>query len=118
MPDLSTTYMGLSLKNPIIAASSGITKSVEKIVDCEKAGAGAVVIKSVFEEVLAAQDFGIGESATYHTEAYDYMRSELELQYGPKEYCDLINEAKAFVDIPVIASVNCVTSKWWTNGIR
>ena len=115
MPDLSTTYMGLSLKNPIIAASSGITKSVEKIADCEKAGAGAVVIKSVFEEVLAAQDYGIGESATFHTEAYDYMRSELELQYGPKEYCDLIQEAKAKVDIPVIASINCISSKWWTS---
>ncbi len=115
MPDLSTTYMGLKLKNPIIAASSGITKSVEKIVDCEKAGVGAVVIKSVFEEVLAAQDYGIGDNATMHTEAYDYMRSQLELQYGPKEYCDLIYEAKSFVDIPVIASINCVSSKWWTN---
>mgnify|MGYP006288840247 CR=1 FL=1 len=118
MPDLSTTYMGLKLKNPIIAASSGITKSVARIVDCEKAGAGAVVIKSVFEEVLAAQDYGIGESATFHTEAYDYMRSQLEMQYGPKEYCDLISEAKAFVDIPVIASINCVSSKWWPNYAR
>ncbi len=115
MPDLSTTYMGLKLKNPIIAASSGITKSVQKIVDCEKAGAGAVVIKSVFEEALAAQDFGIGDSMTMHTEAYDYMRSQLELQYGPKEYCDLIYEAKSFVGIPVIASINCVSSQWWMN---
>ena len=105
MPDLSTTYMGLKLKNQIIAARSGITKSVAKIVDCEKAGAGAVVIKSVFEEALAAQDFGIGDSAAMHTEAYDYMRSQLELQYGPKEYCDLIHEAKSFVDIPIIASI-------------
>ncbi|MBN1559419.1 dihydroorotate dehydrogenase-like protein [candidate division KSB1 bacterium] len=115
MPDLSTTYMGLKLRNPIIAASSGITKSAAKIVDCEKAGAGAVVIKSVFEEVLSARDYGLSESVTFHSEAYDYMRSELELQYGPREYCDLINEAKAFVDIPVIASINCVSSKWWTN---
>lgn len=115
MPDLSTTYMGLTLKNPLIAASSGLTKSVAKIVDCEKAGAGAVVIKSVFEEVLAQQDYGISSSAALHAEAYDYMRSELEMQYGPQEYCDLINEAKAFVDIPVIASINCISSKWWTN---
>ena len=115
MPDLSTTYMGLKLKNPIIAASSGLTKSVEKIVDCEKAGVGAVVLKSVFEEVLAAEDYGIGDSATFHTEAYDYMRSELELQYGPRDYCDLIQESKARVNIPVIASINCVTSKWWTS---
>lgn len=113
MPDLSTTYMGLSLNNPVVVASSGITKSVDKIVDCENAGAGAVVIKSVFEEVLAQQDYGISDSASYHTEAIDYLRSELELQYGPQEYCDIIADAKAKVDIPVIASINCISSKWW-----
>ncbi len=115
MPDLSTTYMGLSLKNPLVVASSGITKSVDKIVDCENAGAGAVVIKSVFEEVLAREDYGIADSAAYHTEAIDYLRSELEMQYGPQEYCDIISDAKAKVDIPVIASINCLSTKWWPN---
>ncbi len=113
MPDLSTTYMGLKLRNPIIAASSGLTKSVDKIVDCYNSGVGAVVMKSVFEEVLAQQDFGIGDSAAYHTEAYDYLRSELELQYGPREYLDIISKAKAKVDIPIIASINCISAKWW-----
>lgn len=113
MPDLSTKYMGLTLRNPIIAASSGLTKSVSKIVDCEKSGAGAVVIKSVFEEVLAQADYHIAESASIHAEAYDYLRSQLEMQYGPREYCDLIQEAKKQVSIPVIASINCISSKWW-----
>ncbi len=113
MPDLSTTYMGLKLKNPIIAASSGLTKSVDKIIDCCNSGVGAVVMKSIFEEVLARQDFGIGDGAAYHTEVYDYLRSELELQYGPQEYLDIIAQAKSKVDIPIIASINCISAKWW-----
>lgn len=113
MPDLSTTYMGLNLKNPIIAASSGLTKSVDKIMDCYNSGVGAIVMKSLFEEVLAQADFGIGDSATFHTEAYDYMRSELELQYGPRDYLDIISGAKTKVDIPIIASINCVSAKYW-----
>ena len=56
MDNLETTYMNLKLKNPIIVASSGLTNSAAKIVDCEKAGAGAVVVKSLFEEVLTAND--------------------------------------------------------------
>jgi dihydroorotate dehydrogenase (fumarate) len=113
MPNLSTRYMNLSLKNPIIVASSGLTNSVEKIIACEKAGAGAVVIKSLFEEVLAAEDWGLTESAPYHPEAQDYLNAELQLQYGPNAYCDLIAETKHKVSIPVIASINCISAKWW-----
>lgn len=113
MPNLKTRYLHLTLDNPIIVASSGLTKSVEKIKDCEKAGAGAVVIKSMFEEILAKEDYGIAASAGYHTEAIDYLRSELEMQYGPEEYCHIIREAKNSIQIPVIASINCVSDKWW-----
>ena len=113
MPDLSTSYMGLNLKNPIIAASSGLTKSTSKILDCYNSGVGAIVMKSVFEEALAQENFGIGDSTPYHAEAYDYLRSELELQYGPREYLETISEAKSKIDIPIIASINCVSSKWW-----
>ncbi|MBN2410175.1 dihydroorotate dehydrogenase-like protein [candidate division KSB1 bacterium] len=115
MPDLSTQYMKLTLRNPVIISSSGLTKSIDKIKAGEEAGAGAVVLKSLFEEVLAGEDFGIQESVSYHAEAYDYLRSELELQYGSREYLDLIREAKKSVDIPVIASINCVSAKWWPN---
>ncbi|MDZ7724031.1 MAG: dihydroorotate dehydrogenase-like protein [candidate division KSB1 bacterium] len=113
MPSLQTQYLHLKLDNPIIVASSGLTKSVEKIRECEEAGAGAVVIKSMFEEVLAQEDYGIAASAGYHTEAIDYLRSELEMQYGPEEYCHIIREARDSVKIPVIASINCVSDKWW-----
>jgi dihydroorotate dehydrogenase (fumarate) len=105
--------MNLRLKNPIIVASSGLTNSVEKIIDCEKAGAGAVVIKSLFEEVLVKEDWGLRQSAPYHPEAYDYLNAELQLQYGPNDYCDLIARVKQKVSIPVIASINCISGKWW-----
>jgi len=113
MASLETRYMNLKLENPIIVASSGLTKTEEKIKACEQAGAGAVVIKSLFEEALAREDYGIADSTGHHAEAYDYLRSELELQYGPQEYCNLIYKAKKQVQIPVIASINCISAKWW-----
>ncbi len=115
MPALSTQYMNLSLKNPILVSSSGLTKSVDKIKNAESAGAGAVVLKSMFEEVLAQQDLGLSDSATMHAEAMDYLRAELNMQYGPRDYCELIDQAKSTVSIPVIASINCVSDKWWPN---
>lgn len=115
MPNLQTKYMGLSLNNPIIVGSSGLTKSVKKIKQCEEAGAGAVVLKSLFEEVLAKEDWGLDDAAASHPEAYDYMHAELQLQYGPNDYCDLISDAKKQVKIPLIASINCGSTKWWPN---
>ncbi len=113
MPNLETTYLGLNIKNPIIVGSSGLTKSAGKIKACEDAGAGAVVIKSLFEESLLEDDLGLDSSAMMHAEVYDYIRAEVNLQYGPMEYCDLIKEAKKTVKIPIIASVNCISPKWW-----
>jgi len=112
MPNLKTSYMGLTLKNPILVASSGLTKTVEKIKSCEKAGAGGVVLKSLFEEVLAADDWEMGENELAHPEMLDYLRSELRFQYGIDDYCDLIHKAKKEVQIPVIASINCTSNKW------
>ena len=66
--DLSTQYLGLTLKNPIIVASSGLTMSAEKIVDCENAGAGAVVMKSLFEEQIRASESGVEGSLGMHPE--------------------------------------------------
>jgi dihydroorotate dehydrogenase (fumarate) len=71
------------------------------------------VVKSLFEEVLSANDWGISSSTTMHPEAYDYVQSELQLQYGPDKYCEIIQEAKDKVEIPIIASINCRSSKWW-----
>ncbi|MDX9757907.1 MAG: dihydroorotate dehydrogenase-like protein [Bacteroidota bacterium] len=113
MPNLSTSYMGLTLKNPIIVASSGLTRSLEKVKECEAAGAGAVVLKSLFEEVLIERDAGMRESVIDHTEAYDYYFAGLERLYGARDYTDMIKRIKAECAIPVIASINCVSDEWW-----
>jgi len=103
----------MQLKNPVIIGSSGFSKSPEKVEQCEKAGAAAVVLKSLFEEVLAKSNYGIQDAIDEHPEALDYLQSNLELQYGPKDYLQLIKESKNRVGIPVIASINCISNKWW-----
>lgn len=113
--DLSTKYLGLTLKNPIVVASCGLTQTLEQIQACEQAGAAAVVMKSVFEEQIRQQNSGLEDSAMMHTEAMEYLRADADMLYGPREYVDTIKKAKKAVSIPVIASVNCYTSKWWIN---
>jgi dihydroorotate dehydrogenase (fumarate) len=116
--DLTTTYMGLTLKNPIIAGSSGMTGSVEKIKALEAQGAGAVVLKSIFEEEVMNEyaDFIKSAKQQFTTpqyfehdgqqspiEYYDYVIREENL----KKYIDLLEASKKAVSIPVMASINC-----------
>ena len=115
MIDLSTRYLGLNLRNPIIVGSSGLTDSVEKIQKIEDAGAGAVVLKSIFEEeILFEYDAVIKEAKTdgVNLEQFDYFDFHLR---GKKlnAYIDLIRGAKAKTSIPIIASINCVYSYDW-----
>ncbi len=113
--DLSTQYLGLTLKNPIIVGSSGLTQTVDKIKACEAAGAGAVVMKSLFEEQIREADLGVKDSALMHPEAMGYVQAEADLVYGARDYLKVIEGAKKAVSLPVIASVNCYTNKWWVN---
>lgn len=114
MVDLSTSYLGLQLKNPLIIASSTLVQNVPGIKEAEAAGAGAVVLRSLFEELIR-EEAQKQQSGMYsgHPEEYDYILSELNLQYGPQNYLKLISEAKTKVNIPVIASINCTSPKWW-----
>jgi len=116
MADLAVTYMGIQLKNPLIVSSSSLTNTVEKIKRCEDSGAGAVVLKSLFEEQIEAQTAEIEkDSWPYpHPEAFDYVR-QMGMRLGQDEYLKLIENAKKAVNIPVIASLNCITPKWWNN---
>ena len=113
MADLSVNYLGLKLKSPVIVSSSGLTDAVDKIVEIEKAGAGAVVLKSIFEEQLKheANQYIVDND---YPEAEDYIRNYTR-DNSVDKYLDLIEEAKKQVKIPVIASVNCVTSSEWVN---
>lgn len=117
MDKLETTYLGLKLKNPIVAASSGLTSSVEKIVELEKAGIGAVVLKSVFEEQINGEVTSMLSKDTQNSgypEAEDYIKGYLR-DNTIKKHIELIESAKKAVNIPVIASVNCVSPDEWTS---
>jgi dihydroorotate dehydrogenase (fumarate) len=119
MADLSVTYMGLKLANPLIVSSSSLTNTVVKVKRCEDSGAGAVVLKSLFEEQIEAQTEEIEEESwPYpHPEAFDYVR-QMGMRLGQDDYLKLISEAKKSVSIPVIASLNCISPKWWGNYAR
>lgn len=115
-PDLSTSYLGLPLKNPIIIGSSGLTDSVEKIVKLEKMGAAAVVLKSLFEEEIIMemeeQTHAMTNRHFIFPETMDYMES-IDTVNILADYLELISASKKAVEIPVIASINCVSSQKW-----
>lgn len=117
MADLSTSYMGLKLRNPLIVGSSGLTNSIENIIKINEAGAGAVVLKSLFEEQInhaITKTFNENDTNYGYTEAHDYISNYTE-EKDLDRYLGLIEEAKGKVEIPILASVNCVSSSQWTS---
>ncbi len=117
MADLSTNYMGFKLRNPIIAGSSGLNKTVDNLIKLEKHGAAAVVLKSLFEEQIMhqiTQTMKHTENAESHVypEAEDYI-SNYTREKDLGDYLRLIEGGKKSVTIPVIASINCVSSSEW-----
>lgn len=115
MPDLSTTWLGLKLANPLIVGSSGLTATPTGVREAEYAGAGAVVLKSLFEEDIAADSEDVLKDAQakgLNLAAYDYYDYEMrgERLAG---YASFVAEAKRSLSIPVIASVNCTYSHEW-----
>lgn len=118
--DLSTTYMGLQLKNPIIIGSSSLTGSMENLRKCQESGAGAVILKSLYEEQIVADSnklVGQEEMYLWYPEAIEYV-SKISKEEGVGTYLELIKTAKEELDIPVIASVNCVSHDEWPNFAR
>lgn len=116
MIDLSTSYMGLSLKNPVVVASSSLTGSLDGVKKCAAAGAGAVVLKSLFEEQIKAETGALADSADglYGSEGMEYLQG-YGIELGPRDYLQLVKDAKAAVDIPVIASLNCISNERWAD---
>jgi dihydroorotate dehydrogenase (fumarate) len=115
MNDLSVKYLGLQLKNPVIVGSCGLTHSVDKIRELADNNAAAVVLKSLFEEQIQAELSSNLESYyTDYPEASDYVRAYTRGN-AVQEYIDLISEAKKAVDIPIIASINCVSGDEWVS---
>ena len=117
MIDLSTSYLGMKLKNPLVVSPSPLCTRVDNIKSMEDAGAAAVVLHSLFEEQLtfesqalnanlAQGENSFAESLTYFPEMSDY-------RLGPDAYLELIRKAKAAVDIPIIGSLNGVSTGGW-----
>jgi dihydroorotate dehydrogenase (fumarate) len=114
MSNLSTSYMGIELNNPLIISSCDLTGNIKNIKECEKAGAGAIVLKSLFEEQIETETKELIDNIwlTDHTEAFEYVKG-MSMANGPDIYLDLISEAKKGTSIPIIASLNCISAKWW-----
>ncbi len=115
--DLSVNYLGLKIKNPVVVGSSSLTASVENLKKIENSGAGAVVLKSIFEEEIYYEYQSILEKEkelelpdVRFLDYYDYKIKEDNI----KKYVNLIKEAKASLKIPVIASINCKSSWEWS----
>lgn len=116
MIDLKTQYAGLTLRNPIIVGSSGLTNNAERNKEFEKAGAGAIVLKSLFEEQIEAQSDALMQDQDY-PEAMDYIRGYVKANQI-NDYLHLIRESKQLCTIPIIASVNCYKADAWTDFAR
>ncbi|MFO7916481.1 MAG: dihydroorotate dehydrogenase-like protein [Anaerolineae bacterium] len=115
MADISTKYLGLTLKNPLVVGSSGLTDTPEKVQELEKKGAGAVVLKSIFEEEIehTYRDILREEMDTSgNMEALDYFDYQIRAETLDR-FRNLVEESKEKVSIPVIASVNCSYSHEW-----
>jgi dihydroorotate dehydrogenase (fumarate) len=112
--------MGLTLRNPIIAGSSGLTNSVENIRKMEANGVGAVVLKSLFEEQInfaVSHTMNQSEDNFSYPEALDYI-SHYTRENDLDRYLKLIRDAKASVSVPIIASINCVSAAEWVSFAR
>ncbi len=114
MADLSVSYLGLKLKNPIIAASSGLTASEKGVKRAIDAGAGAVVLKSLFEEQLRAELRPAGDSPFAHPEAEAYLAG-MGMNEGSDDYLSLVESARKDGRAAVMASVNCTGSDFWVD---
>jgi dihydroorotate dehydrogenase (fumarate) len=120
--DLSTDYMGLALRNPLVASASPLSHTVDGVRRFADAGVGAVVLHSLFEEELAeeaARQARLDEAGTeIFAESLSYFPDTARDEPGPRRYLSLLERATAAVDVPVIASLNGVTPGGWTGYAR
>jgi dihydroorotate dehydrogenase (fumarate) len=122
MPDLTTTYLGLSLKNPLVASASPLSRSVETVRRLEDAGAAAVVMYSLFEEEITHEslelDHYLDLGAHSYAESISYFPDLDTYSVGPERYLEHVSRLKAAVGIPVIGSLNGVSSGGWVEYAR
>jgi dihydroorotate dehydrogenase (fumarate) len=122
MIDLSTTYLGLELANPLVPSASPLSRTLDQIRRMEDAGAGAVVLYSLFEEQIEAEshelDRALEHGAESHPEAGRYFPDPAEFRLAPDQYLEHVRRAKAAVGIPVIGSLSGVRGGAWVRYAR
>jgi len=118
MVDISTNYMGLKLKNPIVPSASPLSKEIGTVMALEDAGASAIVLYSLFEEQITQEQDSHDYFMTYGSESYaealTYFPDNEDYIRGPEEYLEHVRKIKEKVNIPVIASLNGVSKSGWT----
>ena len=116
--DISTTYLGMTLRSPLVASASPLSENVDNIRRMEDAGAAAVVLFSLFEEQILREREALYYHLTYGTdsfaEALTHFPEPEKYHAGPDQYLELIRNAKQAVDIPIIASLNGDSTGGWT----
>ena len=118
MVNLTTNYMGLPLKNPLVASASPLSKKVDAAIQLEQAGVSAIVMHSLFEEQIIQEGLKLHEDllrgADSFSEALDYLPDYGLYSVGPERYLELLSSIKKSVSIPVIGSLNGATPGGWT----
>ncbi len=116
--DLSTTYLGLSLNNPVVPSSSPLSESIDSILQMEDAGAAAIVMHSLFEEQLTKESHRLDHYLDYGTESFaealSYFPAADDYHVGPDSYLDHIRKAKERCSMPIIGSLNGISTGGWT----
>lgn len=115
--NLSTTYMSMELRNPIIVGSCGLTGTPEKVKACADAGAGAVVLKSIFEEQIESDLGSIAGESAWYPEAVSYINS-YGMHNAVSNYLDLLEKSRKAVNIPLIPSIHCFGKGNWIEFAR
>jgi dihydroorotate dehydrogenase (fumarate) len=122
MMDISTTYLGMKLRSPLVCSASPLSEQVSNIKRMEDSGAGAVVLFSLFEEQIRREREALDHHLNYGTESFaealSYFPEPDQYHAGPDQYLELIRKAKAAVDMPVIASLNGSSIGGWTRFAR
>jgi dihydroorotate dehydrogenase (fumarate) len=117
MIDLSTNYLGLKLKNPVVVSAGPLSEKLENFPRMEDAGAAAIVMYSLFEEQIEAESENLDSALEYGTNSYaestSYLPDMPKYHVGPDRYLDLLRKGKAAVSIPVIASLNGSSPGGW-----
>ncbi len=121
MIDLTTTYLGLELRNPLVVSASPLTEDLDNLRRMEDAGAAAVVMHSLFEEQITLErhelDCHLSEGAESYAESLTYFPELCAYNLGPEAYVEHIRRAKEAVRVPIIGSLNGVSRGTWTNWI-